>query len=151
MTERKKLIEVALPLEAINRESARERAVLFSSTVDEPSSRSEESPTQEVRDAERERLSRSKEPRTGGIYFVEVKGRIKGADAVRSSPCSTSRISSSWRSSRSDRTTQPRSAYLRRPFAGTKDAYLGVTSVNFDWDTCFALGVTATWPSRQRS
>lgn len=79
MTARKKLIEVALPLEAINRESAREksirhghpstlhlwwarrplaacRAVLFASIVDDPSSRPEEFPTEEAQHVERERL-----------------------------------------------------------------------------------------------
>jgi adenine-specific DNA methylase len=78
---RKKLIEVALPLEAINRESAREksirhghpstlhlwwarrplaacRAVLFASIVDDPSSKPEEFPTEEAQDAERQRLFR---------------------------------------------------------------------------------------------
>jgi putative DNA methylase len=76
---KRKLIEVALPLEAINRESAREksirhghpstlhlwwarrplaaaRAVLFSQLVDDPSSRPEEFPTEEAQRAERERL-----------------------------------------------------------------------------------------------
>lgn len=81
MTEqvRRKLIEVALPLEAINRESAREksirhghpstlhlwwarrplaacRAVLFAQLVDDPSARPEEFPTQEAQDVERQRL-----------------------------------------------------------------------------------------------
>ncbi|WP_208722093.1 DUF1156 domain-containing protein [Rhodococcus qingshengii] len=78
MTKRK-LIEVALPLEAINRESAREksirhghpstlhlwwarrplaaaRAVLFAQLVDDPSSRPEEFPTEELQRQERERL-----------------------------------------------------------------------------------------------
>jgi putative DNA methylase len=76
---KKKLIEVALPLEAINRESAREksirhghpstlhlwwarrplaacRAVLFASLVDDPSSLPEEFPTEEDQDRERKRL-----------------------------------------------------------------------------------------------
>lgn len=71
MSERKKLIEVALPLEAINRESAREksirhghpstlhlwwarrplaacRAVLFASLVDDPSSHAELLPVRHV-------------------------------------------------------------------------------------------------------
>ena len=79
MTYRKKLIEVALPLEAINREAAREksirhghpstlhlwwarrplaacRAVLFASLVDDPASRPEEFPTEEKQQRERERL-----------------------------------------------------------------------------------------------
>lgn len=76
---KRKLIEVALPLEAINRESAREksirhghpstlhlwwarrplaaaRAVLFAQMVDDPSSRPEEFPTEELQRKERDRL-----------------------------------------------------------------------------------------------
>jgi len=78
---RKKLIEVALPLEAINRASAREksirhghpstlhlwwarrplaacRAVLFAQLVDDPSEHPEEFPTPETQQAERQRLFR---------------------------------------------------------------------------------------------
>jgi len=74
-----KLIEVAIPLEDINRESAREksirhghpstlhlwwarrplaacRAVLFAQLVDDPSAHPEEFPTEEAQQAERERL-----------------------------------------------------------------------------------------------
>lgn len=76
---KKKLIEVALPLEAINAESAREksirhghpstlhlwwarrplaacRAVLFASLVDDPSSWTDKFPTEEEQDRERQRL-----------------------------------------------------------------------------------------------
>src|SRR3954471_18224397 len=76
---RRKLIEVALPLEAINRESAREksirhghpstlhlwwarrplaaaRAVVFAQLVDDPSSHPEEFPTEQLQRKERERL-----------------------------------------------------------------------------------------------
>src|SRR4249919_2112396 len=76
---RKKLIEVSIPLEAINRESAREksirhghpstlhlwwarrplaacRAVLFAQLVDDPSACPEEFPTKQAQDAERDRL-----------------------------------------------------------------------------------------------
>ena len=76
---KRKLIEVALPLEAINRESAREksirhghpstlhlwwarrplaaaRAVLFAQLVDDPSSHPEQFPTEELQRTERERL-----------------------------------------------------------------------------------------------
>src|SRR5260370_10592904 len=78
---RKKLIEVALPLEAINKESAREksirqghpstlhlwwarrplaacRAILFAQIVDDPSSLHEEFPTEEAQETERQRLFR---------------------------------------------------------------------------------------------
>ena len=77
----KKLIEVALPLEKINAESAREksirhghpstlhlwwarrplaaaRAVIWSSLVDDPSSHPEQFPTEEVQNQERQRLFR---------------------------------------------------------------------------------------------
>ena len=76
---RKKLIEVALPLDAINREAAREksirhghpstlhlwwarrplaacRAVLFAQLVDDPSAHPEEFPTEELQEKERQRL-----------------------------------------------------------------------------------------------
>ncbi|WP_073695278.1 DUF1156 domain-containing protein [Mycobacterium sp. ST-F2] len=76
---KRKLIEVALPLEAINKESAREksirhghpstlhlwwarrplaaaRAVLFAQLVDDPSSNPEEFPTDELQRKERDRL-----------------------------------------------------------------------------------------------
>lgn len=79
MSPKKKLIEVALPLEAINAESAREksirhghpstlhlwwarrplataRAVIWSSLVDDPSSHPEKFPTEEAQRQERERL-----------------------------------------------------------------------------------------------
>mgnify|MGYP000193288527 CR=1 FL=1 len=79
MTYKKKLIEVAIPLEAINAASAREksirhghpstlhlwwarrplaacRAVLFAQLVDDPSSLPEQFPTAELQDAERKRL-----------------------------------------------------------------------------------------------
>lgn len=78
---KKKLIEVALPLEAINKESAREKsirhghpstlhlwwsrkplatcwAVLFSSLVDDPSSHPDQFPTEEAQEQERQRLFR---------------------------------------------------------------------------------------------
>src|SRR5688500_2638373 len=80
-TPRKKLIEVSIPLEAINKASAREksirhghpstlhlwwarrplaacRAVLFASIVDDPASRPDLFPTQAEQESERERLFR---------------------------------------------------------------------------------------------
>jgi len=79
MTYQKKLIEVALPLEAINRDSARDksirhghprtfhlwwarrplaacRAVLFAQLVDDPSAHPDKVPTEDVQKRERERL-----------------------------------------------------------------------------------------------
>src|SRR6516165_10180987 len=78
-TTRKKLIEVSIPLEAINNESAREksirhghpstlhlwwarrplaacRAVLFAQLVDDPSARPEQFPTEAEQEVERKRL-----------------------------------------------------------------------------------------------
>ena len=79
MTAKKKLIEVSLPLDVINREAAREktirhghpstfhlwwarrplaacRAVLFASLVDDPSSHPDRFPSEEAQQAERKRL-----------------------------------------------------------------------------------------------
>ena len=81
MTPKKKLIEVALPLDAINAASAREksirhghpstlhlwwarrplaaaRAVIFAQMVDDPSSHPERFPTEEAQEKERQRLFR---------------------------------------------------------------------------------------------
>lgn len=81
VVQKRKLIEVALPLEAINREAERDtpkrsnhpwrlhfwwarrklataRAVLFAQLVDDPSARPDEFPTEELQRTERERLHR---------------------------------------------------------------------------------------------
>jgi len=81
MTSRRKLIEVALPLDAINKASAREksirhghpstlhlwwarrplaaaRAVIFAQMVDDPSAHPEQFPTEEAQEQERQRLFR---------------------------------------------------------------------------------------------
>ena len=81
MIYRKKLIEVALPLEAINKASAREksirhghpstlhlwwarrplaaaRAVIFAQLVDDPSAHPDQFPTEETQEQERQRLFR---------------------------------------------------------------------------------------------
>jgi putative DNA methylase len=81
MTVKKKLIEVALPLEAINKASAREksirhghpstlhlwwarrplaaaRAVIFAQLVDDPSAHPDQFPTEEAQEQERQRLFR---------------------------------------------------------------------------------------------
>ncbi|MEH2258877.1 DUF1156 domain-containing protein [Nostoc sp.] len=100
MNYRKKLIEVALPLEAINQESAREksirhghpstlhlwwarrplaacRAVLFASLVDDPSSHPDKFPTVEEQEKERQRLH----DLIGRIENVETRG--KSTQSVR--------------------------------------------------------------------
>lgn len=93
---KKKLIEVALPLEAINKESAREksirhghpstlhlwwarrplatcRAVLFASLVDDPSSHPDKFPTEAAQEQERQRLFDI----IGKIITVEKKGKTE--------------------------------------------------------------------------
>jgi len=54
MTYRKKLIEVALPLDAINKASA--RAVIFAQMVDDPSAHPDLFPTEKKQEKERQRL-----------------------------------------------------------------------------------------------
>jgi putative DNA methylase len=102
---RKKLIEVSIPLEAINRESAREksirhghpstlhlwwarrplaacRAVLFAQLVDDPSACPEEFPTVELQKAERDRLHKLIEhlvpwdPSTNEVVLNEARYEI---------------------------------------------------------------------------
>ena len=96
MNSKKKLIEVALPLEAINRESVREksirhghpstlhlwwsrkplatcRAVLFASLVDDPSSHPDKFPTEAKQEQERQRLLDI----IGKIITVEKKGKTE--------------------------------------------------------------------------
>ncbi len=102
MTTHRKLIEVALPLEAINKESAREksirhghpstlhlwwarrplaacRAVIFASIVDDPSSHPEQFPTDAAQDAERQRLFRLIEElvKWENVNNEEVLGRAR--------------------------------------------------------------------------
>ncbi|MCX7670439.1 MAG: DUF1156 domain-containing protein, partial [Anaerolineae bacterium] len=102
MTTRRKLIEVALPLEAINRESAREksirhghpstlhlwwarrplaacRAVIFASIVDDPSSHPEQFPTEADQERERQRLFRLIEElvKWENVNNEEVLGRAR--------------------------------------------------------------------------
>jgi putative DNA methylase len=96
-TGRRKLIEVALPLEAVNREAAREksirhghpstlhlwwarrplaacRAVLFASLVDDPSAHADRFPTEQAQQRERQRLF--------GILEALVKWENSGNAAV---------------------------------------------------------------------
>lgn len=96
MSYRKKLIEVSMPLEAINQESAREksirhghpstlhlwwarrplaacRAVLFASLVDDPSAHPDKFPTEEEQQVERQRLH----DLIGKIEIEEKSGKSK--------------------------------------------------------------------------
>ncbi|QFS48055.1 DUF1156 domain-containing protein [Nostoc sphaeroides] len=112
MTYRKKLIEVALPLEAINQESAREksirhghpstlhlwwarrplaacRAVLFASLVDDPSSHPDKFPTEEEQEKERQRLhdliGRIENVETRGKSTQTVRGLVSWSDITNTS------------------------------------------------------------------
>ena len=125
---RKKLIEVALPLEAINAASAREksirhghpstlhlwwarrplaaaRAVLFAQMVDDPSSRPELFPTEEDQSLERLRLF--------GIIEDLVKWKNTTNEAVLES--AREEIRKSWRRTCEDNKDHPRAAELFNP------------------------------------
>ena len=125
---RKKLIEVALPLEAINAASAREksirhghpstlhpwwarrplaaaRAVLFAQMVDDPSSRPELFPTEEAQSRERQRLFR--------IIEELVKWENTTNEAVLES--AREEIRKSWRRICEDNKDHPRAAELFNP------------------------------------
>ena len=125
---RKKLIEVALPLEAINAASAREksirhghpstlhlwwarrplataRAVLFSQLVDDPSSRPELFPNEEDQSQERQRL------------FRIVEDLVKWENTTNETVLEQAReeIRRSWRRTCEDNRDHPRAAELFDP------------------------------------
>ena len=125
---RKKLIEVALPLEAINAASAREksirhghpstlhlwwarrplataRAVLFSQLVDDPSSRLELFPTEEDQSQERQRL------------FRIIEELVKWENTTNETVLEQAReeIRRSWRRTCDDNRDHPRAAELFDP------------------------------------
>ena len=125
---RKKLIEVALPLEAINAASVREksirhghpsalhlwwarrplaaaRAVLFAQMVDDPSSRPELFPTEEAQSRERQRLF--------GIIEELVKWENTTNEAVLES--ARQEIRKSWRRTCEDNRDHPRATELFNP------------------------------------
>ena len=137
---RKKLIEVALPLDDINRAAAREksirhghpstlhlwwarrplaaaRAVLFAQLVDDPSSRPELFPTKQEQDEERRWLF--------GILSALVRWENTNNEALLAE--AREKIRASWRRTCADNADHPRAAELfdperlpafRDPFAG---------------------------------
>ena len=128
MTARKKLIEVALPLDAINRASVREksirhrhpstlhlwwarrplasaRAVLFAQLVDDPSSRPELFATVEEQDRERERL------------FCLIEELVEWENTTNETVLRAARdeIRENWRRTCADNANHPRVAELFDP------------------------------------
>ena len=125
---RKKLIEVALPLKAINAASAREksirhghpstlhlwwarrplaaaRAVLFAQMVDDPSARPEQFPTDEAQSHERQRL------------FRIIEELVKWENTTNETVLEAAReeIRKSWRRTCEDNRDHPRAAELFDP------------------------------------
>ena len=125
---RKKLIEVALPLDAINAAAAREksirhghpstlhlwwarrplaaaRAVIFAQMVDDPSSRPELFPTEQEQDAERRRL------------FDLIEKLVKWENTTNEELLQQARekIRASWRRTCADHAGDPRAAELFDP------------------------------------
>ena len=125
---RKKLIEVSLPLDAINAASVREksirhghpstlhlwwarrplaaaRAVLFAQLVDDPSSRPELFPTEEAQGQERQRL------------FHIIEELVKWENTTNGTVLESAReqIRKSWRLTCADNTDHPRAAELFDP------------------------------------
>jgi len=125
---RKKLIEVALPLEAINIASAREksirhghpstlhlwwarrplaaaRAVIFAQMVDDPSSHPDRFPTEEAQETERQRL------------FRIIEDLVKWENTTNEGVLEQARaeIRKSWRSTCADNMDHPRAKELFDP------------------------------------
>ncbi len=128
MTHRKKLIEVALPLDAINAAAAREksirhghpstlhlwwarrplaaaRAVIFAQMVDDPGSRPEVFPTEQEQDDERQRL------------FKLIEELVKWENTTNEELLQQARekIRASWRRTCDDHADHPRAAELFNP------------------------------------
>lgn len=125
---RKKLIEVALPLDAINKESAREksirhghpstlhlwwarrplaaaRAVIFAQMVDDPSEHPDLFPTEEAQQAERERL----------FKLIEELVKWENTNNEELLERARAEIWKSWRRTCEDNKDHPRAAELFNP------------------------------------
>ena len=128
MKRRKKLIEVSLPLDAINAASAREksirhghpstlhlwwarrplaaaRAVLFAQLVDDPSSWPELFPTEEVQASERQRL----------FHIIEELVKWENTTNERVLEAAREEIRKSWRRTCEDNRNHPRTEELFDP------------------------------------
>src|SRR5437867_5370848 len=128
MNSRKKLIEVALPLDAINKASAREksirhghpstlhlwwarrplaaaRAVIFAQMVDDPSAHPDQFPTEEAQEQERQRLFRLIEE------LVQWENTTNEAMLVQA----RDEIWKSWRATCTANKDHPRTAELFNP------------------------------------
>jgi putative DNA methylase len=128
MTVKKKLIEVALPLDAINKASAREksirhghpstlhlwwarrplaaaRAVIFAQMVDDPSAHPEQFPTEEAQEQERQRLFRLIEELV--LWENTTNEAVLGRARVE--------IWKNWRSTCAEHNGHPRAAELFNP------------------------------------
>lgn len=128
ITTRKKLIEVALPLDAINRASAREksirhghpstlhlwwarrplaaaRAVIFAQMVDDPASHPEKFPTEQEQECERQRL------------FRIIEDMVEWENTTNQAVLQAARdeIIASWRITCADNANHPRAAELFNP------------------------------------
>jgi putative DNA methylase len=125
---KKKLIEVALPLEAINKASAREksirhghpstlhlwwarrplaaaRAVIFAQMVDDPSAHPDRFPTEEAQEQERQRL------------FRLIEELVQWENTTNETVLAQARdeIWNSWRATCAENTDHPRAAELFNP------------------------------------
>jgi putative DNA methylase len=135
-----KLIEVALPLEAINKASAREksirhghpstlhlwwarrplaaaRAVIFAQMVDDPSAHPEQFPTEEAQEQERQRLFRLIEELVQWENSTNESVLARAGEEIRKS----------WRATCSENKTHPRAAELFDPdrFPAFHDPFAG--------------------------
>ncbi|MXY35177.1 MAG: DUF1156 domain-containing protein [Dehalococcoidia bacterium] len=144
MTYRKKLIEVALPLDAINKASAREklnrhghpstlhlwwsrkplataRAVLFAQLVEDPSSRPELFPTEDAQSVERQRL------------FRIIEELMKWGNTTKEQVLEGARkeIRTSWRRTCEDNRDHPQATDLFNPrkLPGFHDPFAGGGSI----------------------
>ena len=166
LTHKKKLIEVALPLEAINTASAREKSIrhghpstlhlwwarrpLAAARARAIVMEIERKLGFEPTDREFEQVGydiESRVPGTGKLRFIEVKGRITGAETV-----TVTKNETLYSLNKPDDyilaiveflgDNDHRVHYLRSPFQREPD--FRVTSVNYNWRELWARGESMT-------
>ncbi len=95
----------------------------------------------------------SRDPVTGEIWFIEVKGRVRGAPTVT---VTKNEILTGL--NKPDRFLLALAVvdgdgselrYVTRPFKGTEDVYFDAASVNFEWDKLWKRGQPPETPDRE--
>ena len=87
---------------------------------------------------------RSRDPVTGEIWFIEVKGRVRGAPTVTVTKneilTGLNKLDRFLLALVAVDGDETELRYVTRPFKGTEDVYFDAASVNFEWDKLWERG-----------